>query len=115
MMDTLKITALKVATKIGVHAWEQRINQTLLIDITILCDFSHCEDNLANTVDYDALCKAVTHYVETKSFQLIETVASEVTQLIAQEFNITNLTVAVSKPHAVSNAGNIQVIRCITL
>ncbi len=109
-MDALHIKALSVATKIGVHAWEQQINQQLLIDITIPSDFSACQDNLANTIDYDALCQTVTRFVESKSFQLIESVAAEVAHLIKQEFSVSQLTVAVTKPHAVKNAGIIQVV-----
>ena len=109
-MDTLNIKALNVATKIGVHAWEQRINQQLLIDITIPGDFSACEDNLANTIDYGVVCQTVTEFVQSKSFQLIESVADSVAHLIKQEFKVTQLTVAVSKPHAIKNAGTIQVV-----
>ncbi|KTD43739.1 dihydroneopterin aldolase [Legionella quateirensis] len=108
-MDYLKISALNVATQIGVHDWEQRIKQQLLIDITIPSDFTGCEDNLTNTLDYDALCQLVTQYVESNSFQLIETVANQVSELIKNEFKLTAVTVAVSKPHAVKNAGTIQV------
>lgn len=81
-MDTLNIKALNVSTKIGVYAWEQRILQQLLIDISIDTDFSDCQEDLGKTVDYEALCKNVTLYVESKSFQLIETVANEVAELI---------------------------------
>lgn len=108
--DTLHISALNVATQIGVHAWEQRIKQTLLIDIIIPFDFSACEEDLSKTIDYDALCQKVTQYVESRSFQLIETVANTVAALIQNEFNVTELTVKVSKPHAVKNAGMIQVV-----
>lgn len=109
-MDVLTIKALSVSTKIGVHDWEQRIKQQLLIDITIPSDFSKCKDQLANTLDYDALCQAVTHFIESKSFQLIETVANDLAALIKQDFKVSQITVAVCKPHAVKNAGLIQVI-----
>jgi 7,8-dihydroneopterin aldolase/epimerase/oxygenase len=108
-LDYLQITGLKVATRIGVHTWEQQIHQTLLLDICIPTDFKGCEDELSNTIDYDKLCKAVTHFVESKAFQLIETVAEEVAHLIKTDFKIPELTLSVSKPHAVKNAGNIQV------
>jgi dihydroneopterin aldolase len=109
-MDTLNIRALNVSTKIGVYAWEQRINQRLLIDISIDTDFSACQDDLSKTIDYEALCKNVIHYIESKSFQLIETVAREVADLIQQKFNVIQLTVGVSKPNAIKQAENIQVI-----
>ncbi|TAL60644.1 MAG: dihydroneopterin aldolase [Legionella sp.] len=109
-MDTLNITALQVNTYIGVYAWEQRIKQKLLLDISIVSDFSACQDNITNTVDYAALCQSVCEYVESKSFQLIETVANEVATWVQTQFTIKQITVSVSKPHAVKNAGNIQVI-----
>lgn len=109
-MDALNITALSVATKIGVHAWEQRINQQLLIDISIPSNFEECDDKLENTIDYDVLCHTVTKFVESQSFHLIESVAQQVANLIKQEFKVTQLTVVVSKPHAIKNAGTIQVV-----
>lgn len=108
--DALHITALNVATHIGVHAWEQRIKQTLLIDIIIPSDFSACDEDLSKTIDYDSLCKSITLCVESKPFKLIETVANTVASLIQDEFSVSELTVKVSKPHAVKNAGMIQVM-----
>jgi len=109
-MDTLNIKALSVSTRIGVYDWEQKINQVVLLDISISSDFSQCNDQLGNTLDYDRLCKRVTDFVESKAFQLIETIATEVAELIKQEFKVAQLSVGVSKPHAVKNAGSIQVV-----
>ncbi|MCW8400105.1 dihydroneopterin aldolase [Legionella sp. PATHC038] len=109
-MDTLNIKALNVSTKIGVYEWEQRILQQLLIDISIDTDFSDCQEDLSKTIDYEALCKNVTLYVESKSFQLIETVANEVADLIKRQFSVSQVTVGISKPHAIKNAGTIQVV-----
>lgn len=111
-MDTLNIKGLKVSTKIGVYAWEQRINQQLLVDISMDADFSNCQEDLSKTIDYAALSAEICLYVESKSFQLIETVANEVAHLIQQkvQLSLTQLTVGVSKPHAVKNAENIQII-----
>jgi dihydroneopterin aldolase len=108
--DYLIINSLNVATQIGVHEWEKRIKQSLLIDISIPFDFSLCEDDLAKTIDYAVLCQTVTAFVESRSFQLIETVANTVAQLIEERFKISQLTIKVSKPHAVKNAGLIQVV-----
>lgn len=109
-MDSLHIKALSVATRIGVHDWEQKINQQLLIDISIPADFSQCHDDLTNTVDYDALCIQVTEFAESSAFQLIESVAEQVAHLILQNFKVAQVTVGISKPHAVKNAAQIQVV-----
>lgn len=109
-MDCLIITALSVNTRIGIHAWEQRISQRLLINITIPADFSACNDDIINTLDYDKLCQQVTSYVESTSFNLIETVADSVAVLIKTTFNLSQIEVSVSKPHAVKNASDIRVM-----
>lgn len=109
-MDTLHIKGLKASTRIGVYTWEQHINQQLLIDISIETDLSACQEDLSKTIDYDVLCEKVTQFVESKAFQLIESVANEVAQFIHDNFKLTQLTVGVSKPYAIKNADNIQVI-----
>lgn len=108
-MDTLDIKALSVNTRIGVHAWEQRISQRLLIDISIPADFTHCNDELGKVIDYDKLCASVTAHVESQTFQLIETVANSVAELVKTDFNLPAVQVSVSKPHAIKNAGDIRV------
>ena len=108
-MDQLDITGLKISTKIGVHAWEQQILQTLLIDISIIQDLSDCQESLANTIDYDQLCQRITHDLESNAYALIETVANRVAQFIKEHFSVTQLTVRVSKPNAVKNASNVSV------
>lgn len=109
MTDTLTIESLSVSTQIGVYAWEQKIKQQLLLDISIPLDIQKCTDDLAHTIDYDALCQKVTHFAQSRSFQLIETVANNVAQLIQEEFKVTQLTVSVTKPHAIKNAGVIKI------
>ena len=110
-MDILHISALSTMTHIGIHEWEQRILQQLLVDIRIPIDVTTCNHQLANTIDYDQLCQCVTTFIETNTFLLIETVAENVAQLIKNEFQVKELSISVSKPHAIKNAGNI----CVTI
>lgn len=108
-MDSIQIKGLVVSTRIGVYAWEQKINQRLLIDIFIPTNLSACEDNIENTLDYNRLCQGVAGYVESKAFLLIETVANEVAQFIKTEFNVAAVTVTVNKPGAIKNTANVSV------
>lgn len=68
-----------------------------------------CQDDLANTIDYALLCQQVTEFVSSQSFKLIETVAEQVAGYVKTHFGVKTLTVKVSKPHAVPNAGRIQI------
>lgn len=108
-MDYLEITGLSVAARIGVYAWEQHICQRLLIDIKMPTDYRHCKDNINDTLDYSELCRLVIEFVESRSFQLIETVANEVADLMKSHFHVADVCVSVSKPHAVKAAANIKV------
>lgn len=108
-MDSLQIKGLSLTTHIGVHTWEQRIRQRLLIDLTIPVDLSACEEELMQTVDYDSVCQLVKNYVEGHSFRLIETVANTVAQLVKEEFKLQQITVSVSKPYAISNTTDVRV------
>ncbi len=109
-IDTLYIGDLKISTHIGVHAWEQQILQPLLLDLIIPIDIQHCQDNLEHTLDYATLCQHVTEFVASRSFQLIETVAVEVSAFIKATFPVKNVTVKVNKPNAVANARLVQII-----
>lgn len=108
-IDYLYIKDLAVQTKIGIYNWEQAIRQRLNIDLEIPINISKCNDKIENTVDYEKLCSAITEYVENNSFSLIETVAESVAELIKTKFNVNNVTVAISKPHAIANASNVQI------
>ncbi|KTD16768.1 dihydroneopterin aldolase [Legionella jordanis] len=108
-MDLLQIKNLQVNTRIGVHDWEQQILQRLSIDVSIPIDCSTCNDDLGGTIDYAQLCTEITAYVESSSFHLIETAANCIAERIKANFNISQLTVSVSKPHAIKNAGDVRV------
>lgn len=109
-MDSLEISGLNVACRIGVHEWEQAITQSLLIDIVIPVDLKTCKDTLAETIDYSELCQSVTDFVESKRFNLIETVANEVALLLKEKYHLNKVYTAVSKPHAVKSATNVKVV-----
>ncbi|QBR83611.1 dihydroneopterin aldolase [Legionella israelensis] len=108
-MDHLEITGLSVTTCIGVYTWEQRISQRLLIDIKIPANYKNCKDAITDMLDYSEICKQVMEFVQSRTFQLIETVANEVARLIKENFKVNEVTVSVSKPHAVKCAMNVKV------
>lgn len=109
MTDYLLIKGLSVSTHIGVHAWEQRILQRVLIDLTLPVDFKACDDTLSNTLDYDSICQLVSAYVESSRFQLIESLANAVALRVKEAFNVSEVTLSVSKPHAIKNAQMVTV------
>ena len=108
-MDRLEIKGLSVMTRIGVHEWEQKILQKVLIDIELPIDCTSAQETLSNTIDYNRLCQQITEYVESNRFRLIETCAEQLARHLKSEFDITKLCLKLSKPGAVKNAQNISV------
>lgn len=108
-MDTINIQELTVAARIGVYAWEKQIRQPLRIDIQIPVDCSNVQDNLGETVDYEAVCNFTTHFIETQTFQLIETLANHLALAIKLEFHLEALSLTIHKPQAIKNTRTISV------
>ncbi len=107
--DWVFIHDLKISTRIGVYEWEQRINQTLIINIACQVDLSAPVTDLLQSVDYAAVSEAVTKMLEPASFKLIEIVAQQVADLVLLKFHVEQVKVSVKKPHAVANAGGVSV------
>jgi len=108
-MDLLSIQGLRLNAHIGVHAWEQRISQVLLVDIAIPLDVSSCKDDLSTVLDYDALCQTISTHVANHHYQLIESLANALADLIKAEYQLSEISLSVSKPHAVKSAANIKI------
>lgn len=108
-MDKIFIESLQLKTIIGVHEWEQKLPQTLIIDLILYRNFEKIDDVVEQTIDYDALTKFVEEFITNRTFKLIETVANQVADQLLAKFPIDRITVKVSKPHALRSAKNVKV------
>ncbi len=109
-VDEIIIESLKLSAYVGINQWEQKIKQTLLVDIHLFYDFSHTNDKIEETINYDALCQNIEAYVEQRNFQLIETIANEIANEIFTQFPVQRVKISVSKPYALRQAKNVKVI-----
>ena len=60
--------------------------------------------------DYKAITKAVIKYVEDSSFQLQETLAENIAELVKRDFGIKSIKLRVSKPGALRGAKDVGLI-----
>jgi len=81
----------------------------LSFDLRIPIDLAHCNDKLENTLDYAKLCEDITTFVSSNAFQLLETVASQVADMIQKTYAVKQLSLSVTKVGAVQNAGGIRI------
>ncbi len=111
-MDIVYIRGLRVEATIGVYDWERNIRQPLVLNFDLASDnrAAAATDGIAEAVDYDAISKRVLAYVRDSQFQLIETLAERVAEIVLGEFDIPWLRLAISKPGAVPEADDVGVI-----
>ncbi len=111
-MDIIYVKDLRVAAVIGIYDWEKRIRQTISIDLEMGTDIrsAAASDSIEDTLNYKAVSKGIIAFVEGNQFQLIETLAEKTAALLLKDFQLPWLKLTVSKPGAVSSAGDVGVI-----
>ena len=112
MKDIIYIKDLRVQTIIGIFGWERKIRQVVSIDIEIStdCKKSAETDDIKDSIDYKKISKAVINFVKKSSFQLQETLAENIADLIKKDFGTESIKVRVSKPGAIRNAKDVGVV-----
>lgn len=110
--DRVLIEGLTVLTTIGVYDWEKTIKQKLIVDLEMAWDNQPAgsSDDVSLCLDYFLVSQAITTFIENSQFELIESVAEQVAELIIQQFSVGWLKVKVSKPSAIVNASNVAVV-----
>ena len=106
----IQIKQLHAPAIIGVHDFEKHAPQDLFIDIALDVDVKEAldSDDLADTVDYDALCKKITSFVADSRFDLLEALANTLIKKIFQfSSKIKAIDLCIHKPGAISNASTV--------
>lgn len=111
-MDIIYLHDLRIDTIIGIFDWERRIRQTITIDLDMAADIARAakSDAIDDTVNYKAVAKRLIEFVGTSEFQLVETLAERVAEIVRNEFRVAWVRVRVNKRGAVRSAGDVGVI-----
>jgi len=111
-VDIVFIEDLKVDTVIGIYDWERQIRQTISIDLEMAHDIrpAAADDTIEQCLDYKSVAKRIIAFVEESEFQLVETLAERIAQILQQEFQVPWLKLKLSKPGAVRGSKNVGVL-----
>jgi dihydroneopterin aldolase len=111
-MNIVYISELRIETVIGVYDWERDIQQTVVVDLEMSAanERAALEDNLVFTLDYGAIAASITAFVEASSYQLLESLAEAIADLVMTDFGVQQLKLKLGKPGAVKNARDVGVI-----
>jgi len=111
-MDTIFLRDLRVRTIVGIWEWERRLPQVVSIDLDMAADIAEAaaRDDIAATLNYKAVTKRITAFIEESRFDLIETMAEQIAAIIREEFNVPWVRVAVHKPWAIRGSRDVGVL-----
>jgi dihydroneopterin aldolase len=111
-MDIIYLSDLRIDTVIGIFDWERRIKQTVVFDLEMGADIRKAasSDHIDDTLDYKSVAKRIISFVEQSEFQLVETLAEKVAEIILTEFDVPWVRVKLNKQGAVRGARDVGVI-----
>lgn len=111
-MDIIYLNDLRIDTVIGIYDWERRIKQTVVLDLEMGADIRQAaaSDHIDDTLNYKAVAKRIIGFVEESEYQLVETLAEKVAEIILGEFNVPWVRIRLNKQGAVRGARDVGVI-----
>lgn len=110
-MDKIFLRELKVETIIGIWEWERKIRQTVIVDLEMSADIARAAatDDVADTLNYKSVAKRIQSFVADSSFQLVETLAERIAEIIREEFGVAWVRVTVHKPGAIRGSRDVGI------
>jgi dihydroneopterin aldolase len=111
-MDIIFISDLRVATIIGIYAWERKVKQTVSLDLEMATDIraAAATDSIEDTLNYKAVAKRLIAFIGASDFQLVETLAERVAEIVLDEFRVSWLRLKLHKPGAVRDSRDVGVL-----
>jgi dihydroneopterin aldolase len=109
--DFVFLRGLEVEAVIGIWEWERRIRQVVRIDLEMGVDVPRAaaSDSIEDTLNYKAVAKRVQEFVAASSFQLVETLAQRIADLVLEEFQVPWIRITINKPGAIRGARDVGV------
>ena len=111
-MDAVFINDLRIETIIGIYDWERKVKQTISLDLEMGTDIrkSAETDAIEDTLNYKAVAKRLIAFVGDSEYQLVETLAEKIAEIVLSEFDVPWLKLTVHKPGAVRGSRDVGVI-----
>jgi 7,8-dihydroneopterin aldolase/epimerase/oxygenase len=100
VMDTILIQGLQVDVLVGVHDWERRTKQPLLIDLDLCFDIraAAASDDVAQALDYSAVIGETRTYLQGSGFKLLEALAEGLLTHLFSRFPMSSAQLRIRKP-----------------
>ncbi len=111
-MDRIFINNLSVETIIGIYDFERVKPQRVIVHLEMSADIAQAAltEDIESTLNYKTLSETLTKFLEQSRFQLIETMAERVTELVREDFGVRWVKLTLHKPDALPGDTDVGVI-----
>jgi dihydroneopterin aldolase len=101
-VDRILVTGIRELGMHGVLPEEQTRPQPFEVDVELVVDLAKAggSDALDDTVDYAAVCEAVSRIVRTERCQLLERLATRIAEVCCADNRVESVAITVRKLHA---------------
>ena len=105
-MDRISLRNVRAYGRHGVEAAERERRQPFDIDVIAEIDLRNpsSTDDIAQTLDYAALCDRLVRIVATTSYALLERLASDLLGAVFEDRRVRRAQVTISKPAILNGA-----------
>ena len=99
--DHVRLNDIVLFAHLGVSEAEREVGQRIHFDLDLELDLSRPSetDALSDTINYEAVYRAVEGVVEVSRHKLLETLAGDLVRQLFQKFPATRIRVRVRKPN----------------
>jgi D-erythro-7,8-dihydroneopterin triphosphate epimerase len=110
-VDKIVIRDIALRCIIGTYPEERREKQDVVITVTLHADLARAgrSDDMADTVDYKAVKKAIIALVEPSEFKLVEAMAQSIADACLGFDGVERVDVTVEKPGALRFARTVAI------
>jgi dihydroneopterin aldolase len=111
-MDIIYINDLRIETIIGIYGWERKTRQTVVLDIEMGTDIRKASktENVEDTLNYKLVAERLFEFVGESEFELVETLAERISDILLNEFNVPWLRLKLNKQGALKGVRDVGVI-----
>jgi dihydroneopterin aldolase len=111
-MDIIFISDLRIDTLIGIYDWERKVRQTVSLDLEMAADIrkAAATDSIEDTLDYKAVAKRLIAFVSDSEYQLVETLAEKIAEIVIEEFDVSWVRLKLHKPGALRGSRDVGIL-----
>ena len=110
--DVIFLSGLTVDFIVGIWDWERKVRQKIVLDLEMEADVrkAAASDAIDDTLDYKKVSKRLLAYVGESQFQLVETLAERVAEIVVTEFGVPWVRVRLNKQGAIRGARDVGIL-----